>query len=176
MHSNDPPKPSPTIQRKKLRHYEHNRLPWRQQSNKTYSDTPLPSDGRGHERGPQYTMSRPTTARPTENGSRNDVGSPKESAKGRPSSRRGVRTPYLESVPQEVKLERTFSRGVSTVSSQDSSGWRPPSGIARIQGTASRLVSAASHQRGGVSVTATPRFDPKVCLFFLFPLNIMIQG
>lgn len=66
-----------------------------------------------------------------------------------------------------MKLERTFSRGASTISSQDGSGtWRPPSGIARIQGTASRLVSAASQQRT-LSVTASPpRLDSQVLKLF----------
>lgn len=77
---------------------------------------------------------------------------------------------------QDAKLERTFSRGASTISSQDGSGtWRPASGIARIQGTASRLVSAASQQRT-LSVSASPpRLDSQVQLLFFIRFVLFIK-
>lgn len=54
-----------------------------------------------------------------------------------------------------MKQERILSRAASTVSTHESGNWRPSSGIARIQGTASRLISTMSHQRG-LSIAVTP--------------------
>ncbi|XP_065205523.1 intraflagellar transport protein 74 homolog [Planococcus citri] len=86
-----------------------------------------------------------------------------EGIKGRPSSRRGIRTAQREPTAQGARTERPISRAASSINSQDG-GWRPPSGIARIQGTASRLISTASQsqQKGLSRAISPPRLDNQV--------------
>lgn len=59
-----------------------------------------------------------------------------------------------------MRTERPISRAASTINNQD--GWRPASGIARIQGTASRLMSTASQQKALSRTMTPPRLDTQV--------------
>ncbi|XP_065207394.1 intraflagellar transport protein 74 homolog [Planococcus citri] len=101
-------------------------------------------------------MDRPRTSRQNEDQNF-------EGIKSRPSSRRGIRTAQREPTAQGVRTERPISRAASSINRQDG-GWRPPSGIARIQGTASRLISTASQQKGLSRTISPPRLDNQVNL------------
>ena len=133
-------------------------------------------------------MERPPTAHTIKSTTRKeDEGNTSEfSAESRPASRRGTRTAQLQRVcyvlplfvstltqktknenshligslfSQEasVRGERTLSRDLSTATQE--SQWRPGSGVARIQGTASRLLSAATQHKGSSVIINTPRLD-----------------
>lgn len=65
-----------------------------------------------------------------------------------------------EPTAQGTRTERPVSRATSSINSQD--GWRPASGIARIQGTASRLISTASQQKGLSRNISPPRLNNQV--------------